>query len=367
MTLQMSDQIRGNPTSPQYSYTVCFQGSATSPLEQTAAGNTPGTWIQGREHPQQENSIRILLGGVDLALHLPFSPEVFDEIRAVHNLPRDPLQCPNGSFFIKYVLNSGKVAIILYVKYAQVYLTMEYDPNHNVTATVVRLSNATTIGVLAGRLASLRCVAWHPLLLPTVLIEHMVNQLPGAVAGHSSRILTTRRSPLKLLSITKRRAQECSQILKSLQELPTSPVSPDTPRAVVAGTYCVDSKLSHLAFSIQNILDQCDMHASINNEDLQSATQRLTQSADYNARVMTVLTVIYLPLSAVAAIFSTSFFDVKQEGGLTVSSDFWIFWATAVGLSLATMVLLVKPHEWYGIYRRAKGVLSFCIHCWFKR
>ncbi|KAE8380631.1 hypothetical protein BDV26DRAFT_127546 [Aspergillus bertholletiae] len=359
MALEMSGLIHRNPVSSQYSFAKCFQGSATSPLEETSPENETGTWIQGRGHPQEQNSIRILIGGLDLKPHFPFSPDVFDEIRVVHDLPRDPLQCHKGSFFTKYVLDSGKIALILYVKYAQVCLAMEYDPRHNITTTVVRLRDATSVDILSRRLTSLRRHAWHPLLLPTVMIEYMVTQLPDTVDDHNSGISTTyKRRPSLVLSITKRKAQECSQILNSLQDFPTTPVSPDTSRSVAAGMYCVDSKLSHLIFSVQNILNQCDMHASINNEDLQSATKSLSRSADYNAKIMTLLSVIYLPLSAVAGVFSTTFFNFEPEGGRKVSRDFWIFLATTAIFSLFTLLHLVRPDEWRGMYcRTIKGLL----------
>ncbi|KAK6347331.1 hypothetical protein TWF696_007400 [Orbilia brochopaga] len=59
-------------------------------------------------------------------------------------------------------------------------------------------------------------------------------------------------------------------------------------------------------------------------------------------RVIAALTVVFLPATFVAAIFSMSFFNNDgSDGGWKLSSEFWIYWAFAVPLTVMTLAGLL--------------------------
>ncbi|KAF3922548.1 hypothetical protein ABW21_db0205295 [Orbilia brochopaga] len=59
-------------------------------------------------------------------------------------------------------------------------------------------------------------------------------------------------------------------------------------------------------------------------------------------RVIAALTVVFLPATFVAAIFSMSFFNNDgTAGGWTLNSKFWIYWAFTVPLTMATLAGLL--------------------------
>ncbi|KAF3006334.1 hypothetical protein E8E14_003497 [Neopestalotiopsis sp. 37M] len=59
-------------------------------------------------------------------------------------------------------------------------------------------------------------------------------------------------------------------------------------------------------------------------------------------KTISLLTLAFLPPTFICAIFSMSFFDYDSEGGWTVSSQFWMYWAFAVPLTLLTSIVCYK-------------------------
>ena len=68
------------------------------------------------------------------------------------------------------------------------------------------------------------------------------------------------------------------------------------------------------------------------------------RSDSYSVKTLSVLAMVFLPISTVSSIFGTEFFSTAAVGeappaGYTthVSSRFWVFWAVAVPVTLACL------------------------------
>ncbi|KAF1998629.1 hypothetical protein P154DRAFT_246622 [Amniculicola lignicola CBS 123094] len=54
--------------------------------------------------------------------------------------------------------------------------------------------------------------------------------------------------------------------------------------------------------------------------------------------IIAILTMVFLPATFTATLFSTTFFDFRKEKGKTVvSTTFWIYWVVTLALTLVTM------------------------------
>jgi len=73
-------------------------------------------------------------------------------------------------------------------------------------------------------------------------------------------------------------------------------------------------------------------------------------------RSITLLTMIFLPGTFVAAIFSTPFFDFKK-GGLSFSTDFWLYWEITVPLTLIVVLCW-----WLWLGGSPKGIRDKFLH-----
>ena len=97
-------------------------------------------------------------------------------------------------------------------------------------------------------------------------------------------------------------------------------------------------------------------------EKMHRLTERSTQDAA-TVKVLTILTLIYLPTTVVSNFFSTSFVGNSSNGNITVSSDWWIFAASSVPLTVLTLYIWwvwmrIQAHEiypWWWIKRARPG------------
>jgi Mg2+ and Co2+ transporter CorA len=80
---------------------------------------------------------------------------------------------------------------------------------------------------------------------------------------------------------------------------------------------------------------------------------RMMQTENQSMKTIAVMTLIFMPLGTVAAIFGTQFMQIQEEAPyhITVSRDFWLMWLIAIPL---TVVVIVVWKVWY---REAKGRL----------
>lgn len=80
---------------------------------------------------------------------------------------------------------------------------------------------------------------------------------------------------------------------------------------------------------------------------------RLMQSESQSMKTIAVMTLIFMPLSTIAAVFGTEFMKLQDEKPyhMTVSRDFWLLWVIAVPLTAIVVAV------WYACYKYAKGRL----------
>ncbi|KAL3431438.1 hypothetical protein BDV09DRAFT_188408 [Aspergillus tetrazonus] len=109
------------------------------------------------------------------------------------------------------------------------------------------------------------------------------------------------------------------------------------------------SDLLAVAVTVENQAVTID----INNKmlDLNNKLVKLTnKSLDENAtvRIVTLVTLIYLPASFVSTLLGMNLFDYGPEGNLEVSHDFWIFFILAVPLTAFTV------GSWYWLVQRRR-------------
>jgi hypothetical protein len=91
-----------------------------------------------------------------------------------------------------------------------------------------------------------------------------------------------------------------------------------------------------------NALKVLAMESRAENAIMQSLTQKATRDAAA-VKVLTVITLIYLPTTAVLNFFSTSFVatSVSRDGAsrISVTSDWWISLAVSLPLTILTLAI----------------------------
>lgn len=135
-----------------------------------------------------------------------------------------------------------------------------------------------------------------------------------------------------------------------LQELDLNSMRIKAQRARLQGiTNAVSSFLDlSSGFALQNLVKESKESKEENkemrqlNERVHEMTKKSTQDAA-SLKVLTILTLIYLPMTVVSNFFSTSFVDSQTapEGSshIVVSNEWWILVAAAVPLTLLTLFI----------------------------
>lgn len=163
-----------------------------------------------------------------------------------------------------------------------------------------------------------------------------------------------------------------------LQELDLNSIRVEAQRARVQSiTNSVSSFLDlDSGFALQNIAKESKME----NEEMRQLSQRmhdLTKKSTQDAaavKVLTILTLIYLPVTVVSNFFSTSFVNSETSSGggsyIVVSNEWWILVASAVPLTLLTLYIwyVWMRIQAYGKYpwwwkRRRNAIRGDLAHC----
>lgn len=110
----------------------------------------------------------------------------------------------------------------------------------------------------------------------------------------------------------------------------------------------------HRLLAFQNLLQALRRRSDSNHQRLQNEIQlafnlvswrdaaisrdiaAATQADSAAMKTIAMLTTAFLPATFVAAIFSTSFFNVNDAGRWAMSHMFWLYWAFAIPITLAT-------------------------------
>jgi hypothetical protein len=102
---------------------------------------------------------------------------------------------------------------------------------------------------------------------------------------------------------------------------------------------------SFLELSSGFALQQLTRESRRENEAMRQLSERmhhLTEKATQDAaavKVLTIMTMIYLPATVVSNFFSTSFVSTNSNQNIIVLSDWWIFVATTVPLTMLTLYI----------------------------
>jgi hypothetical protein len=148
----------------------------------------------------------------------------------------------------------------------------------------------------------------------------------------------------------------CSYIMKEqLRELDQISSRIDALRAELQGI--TNLVASFLDLSSGLALQGLAKESAKENEQMRILTRKSTQDAAA-VKVLTILTLIYLPATVVSNFFSTSFVNsVPASGGsahIVISSDWWIFIVASVPLTILTLYI------WYVWMRiQAHGIHPF--------
>ncbi|ERF76779.1 hypothetical protein EPUS_02318 [Endocarpon pusillum Z07020] len=159
-----------------------------------------------------------------------------------------------------------------------------------------------------------------------------------------------------------------SDLMEQLKELDTLVLRVDALRARLQGITSLVSSFLELnnGFALQSLAKDSGRE----NEEMRKLSERmhaLTEKGTQDAaaiKVLTILTLIYLPATVVSNFFSTSFVNLQTSPGMSnhvvVSGDWWIFVAASVPLTLLTLytwwveeaVLLVQGLAQYNLERK---------------
>ncbi|KAH0558359.1 hypothetical protein GP486_004982 [Trichoglossum hirsutum] len=63
-------------------------------------------------------------------------------------------------------------------------------------------------------------------------------------------------------------------------------------------------------------------------------------------KTIAVLTLIFLPGTVIASIFSSNMFDFRSADGPVVSSKFWVYWAVTLPLTVGVLLVWIVWYYW---------------------
>ena len=91
---------------------------------------------------------------------------------------------------------------------------------------------------------------------------------------------------------------------------------------------------------IYNLIAQRDTRENLRVASISKNIAAITKDDSFAMRTIAIMTVAFLPATAISSIFSMSMFDWQASAGSPVMSNrFWIYWAVAAPLTLAVLSL----------------------------
>lgn len=89
---------------------------------------------------------------------------------------------------------------------------------------------------------------------------------------------------------------------------------------------------------VYNLIAQRDKRQNLHVAPISTSIAAITKDDSFAMRTIAIMTVAFLPATAIPSIFSMNMFDWQAEPGKqVVSSHFWIYWVVAVPLTLAVL------------------------------
>lgn len=100
---------------------------------------------------------------------------------------------------------------------------------------------------------------------------------------------------------------------------------------------------------VYSLIAQHDNKENLRMATLSTQIAAITKEDSFAMRTIAVMTITFLPATALSSLFSMGMFDWRAHGGDTVvSSRFWIYWAIAVPLTLSVLglwLIYVRRHK----------------------
>ncbi|KAK5995190.1 hypothetical protein PT974_03587 [Cladobotryum mycophilum] len=331
------------------SHTKYLEGSAESSLAEANLGDVSvDDWMKigvPREAPLERGFLRILLTGFDSTdgLHRPFTTQAYNDLVNLYGIPAT--REVRVSKFLCTPTQGDSIGIVQTSDVAEMYMALEYDPATETSNCVIRFVHREDIESMNKRLLGLRLSSWHPLALSLLIVEQIlrprssqVGFIPNLLDGSLEVWLPQPKEFVRL----QYKVDACMTILDSIdahQDLfKTS--NPNTLSAPGATTF-IPSKLALLKCTARNL---SHLYASLLAESGQTSQELMNKAAlaeqernareALNTRAFNLASYIFLPMTAMATVFSMSFFDFKPTGGGAVSSQLWIFFVVVIPVSL---------------------------------
>ncbi|KAH7153549.1 hypothetical protein EDB81DRAFT_456648 [Dactylonectria macrodidyma] len=293
-------------------------------------------------------------------------------------------------------------------------MALTHDPESCTTFAIVFGCNEIHRKQIEARIAAVIPMALaHPALLPGILAELERKRLTGLVEdtldrftlraggtstvvdGHVSRLYKSEAQMgeyLELCYESQNLAKECKSVKRQLSKMTqfcgnASTWVADTPRDELSkvefpqrGLTDVGNMIKKRTLEIMdeydNKIDECGMvlentsitmqtiwnhiarhDASINTKISIANTSIALDSKQDNAQMRSIalLTMIYLPVTAVASIFSMGIFDWSPKAGTVVSKYIWVYIVLSIALTIFTVLV------WYLATRskQKKGTDTF--------
>jgi hypothetical protein len=103
------------------------------------------------------------------------------------------------------------------------------------------------------------------------------------------------------------------------------------------------SRLHSLEKRMSNVI-----RLAFNTSNLEAFTQSLNLMLDSRAmKGIAAMTLVFLPITGVASVFSTPFFQTDTEiRDVKLGKNFWIFWAFVIPLTLTVELVYRLSYSW---------------------
>ncbi|GAB7330042.1 hypothetical protein MBLNU13_g01728t1 [Cladosporium sp. NU13] len=147
---------------------------------------------------------------------------------------------------------------------------------------------------------------------------------------------------------------EMEVVISHLQEHSSNPSSADLRSATISHLHYQKSSFQSTQLRLASLDKRI---ANVISLSFNLVTQRDSQvlKQDSNAmKAIAVLTLVFLPLTGIASLFSTPFFQVA-ESHLWVSASIWIFWVITVCLTCSIVTIWVW---WYRSMKERTGIVT---------
>lgn len=327
----------------------------------------------------------------------PFDEATFNLTRDVLNISTEylgsrDLQGPNSWFQLPSPSDEYGLIIRLdkHNKAAAAFgLSLAFDSTSRTTAVALRVLLQTELDFVRNRVEKLGQYAWHPLLIPLILLEGRNADIPSELARHKDEIAELERKAgiyknqyyadtLDFRSLSPTQGRDFDQILNDLLKIKNSldyimfkcetsldllefltaqleqlsaahaPSDPSwlTTTAIVKAKLAKDrvwaanskARGTYVSQRCAALLAACYTLMARNDNWLNLEVAQASKRDSTDMRSIAVLTLVFLPATFVATFFSTGFYDFHVADDEIVSHWSWLFWVVSAVATLAVLL-----------------------------